>query len=295
VITAANANGSGAVSLCATQIVAEKLGVPPEDVYITMPDTDAAGFDAGSQGSRTTRVVGKAASIAADEVIGKIKQTAAELLEAAPADVVIADGTVFVAGSPDASLALADVAAAATWTVGPIQGTGSFLTQFPEFNPGCATGLMFPSFPTPTYHVHLAEVEVDPVTGNVEVTRYVVAQEVGKIISPSGAYGQVAGGVTQGIGYALYESLQIGADGRYRERNLENYRLPLSVDIPRVEFYPLEHPDPDGPFGAKGVGECSVLLPAAVIANAVSDAVGAPFDDLPITPEKVLKAIASTR
>lgn len=295
VITAANDNGSGAVSLGVTQIVAEKLGVQPEDVYITMPDTDAAGFDAGSQGSRTTRVVGKAASIAADEVIGKIKQTAAELLEAAPADVVIADGTVFVAGSPDASLALADVAAAATWTVGPIQGTGSFLTQFPEFNPGCATGLMFPSFPTPTYHVHLAEVEVDPVTGNVEVTRYVVAQEVGKIISPSGAYGQVAGGVTQGIGYALYESLQIGADGRYRERNLENYRLPLSVDIPRVEFYPLEHPDPDGPFGAKGVGECSVLLPAAVIANAVSDAVGAPFDDLPITPEKVLKAIASTR
>lgn len=295
VITAANDNGSGAVSLGVTQIVAEKLGVQPQDVYVTMPDTDAAGFDAGSQGSRTTRIVGKAASIAADEVIAKVKETASELLEAAPTDVVVADGTVFVAGSPDTSLALADVAAAATWTVGPIQGTGSFITPFPEFNPGCATGLMFPSFPTPTYHVHLAEVEVDPVTGNVEVTRYLVAQEVGKIISPSGAYGQVAGGVTQGIGYALYESLQIGADGRYRERNLENYRLPLSVDIPRVEFYPLEHPDPDGPFGAKGVGECSVLLPAAVIANAVSDAVGTPFDDLPITPEKILKAIASTR
>lgn len=295
VITAANDNGSGAVSLGVTQIVAEKLGVQPEDVYVTMPDTDAAGFDAGSQGSRTTRIVGKAAAIAADEVIGKIKETASELLEAAPGDIVVADGTVFVAGSPDTSLALGDVAAAATWTVGPIQGTGSFLTPFPEFNPGCATGLMFPSFPTPTYHVHLAEVEVDPVTGNVQVTRYVVAQEVGKIISPSGAYGQVAGGVTQGIGYALYESLQIGEDGRYRERNLENYRLPLSVDIPRVEFYPLEHPDPDGPFGAKGVGESSVLLPAAVIANAVSDAVGAPFDNLPITPETVLKAMVKTQ
>lgn len=180
VITAANDNGSGAVSLGFTQIVAEKLGVQPGDVYVTMPDTDAAGFDAGSQGSRTTRIVGKAASIAADEVIGKIKETASDLLEAAPADIVVADGTVFVTGSPDTSLALADVAAAATWTVGPIQGTGSFITPFPEFNPGCATGLMFPSFPTPTYHVHLAEVEVDPVTGNVEVTRYVVAQEVGR-------------------------------------------------------------------------------------------------------------------
>ena len=295
VITAATDNGSGAVTLGITQIVAEKLGVQPEDVYVTMPDTDVAGFDAGSQGSRTTRIVGKAASIAADEVIGKIKQTASDLLEAAPSDIVVSDGKAYVAGSPDTGLSLADVAATATWTVGPIQGTGSFLTPFPDFNPGCATGLMFPSFPTPTYHVHLAEVEVDPVTGNVKVTRYVVAQEVGKIISPDGAYGQVSGGVTQGIGYALYESLAIGEDGRYKERNLENYRLPLAVDIPRVEFFPLEHPDPDGPFGAKGVGENSVLLGGAVIANAVADAVGAPFDQLPITPEAVLKAITAKR
>jgi len=132
-----------------------------------------------------------------------------------------------------------------------------------------------------------------PVTGAVKVTRYVVAQEVGKVISPNGVYGQVSGGVTQGIGYALYESLRIGEDGRYQERNLENYRLPLAVDIPRVEFSPLEHPDPDGPFGAKGVGENSVLLGAAVIANAVVDAIGVPIDRLPITPEVVLKAIAA--
>lgn len=190
-------------------------------------------------------------------------------------------------------MALSEVAAAATWTVGPIQGTGSFLTPFPDFNPGCASGLLFPSFPTPTYHVHLAEVEVDRVTGCVTVTRYVVAQEVGKVISPAGTYGQVAGGVTQGIGYALYESLRIGEDGRYQERSLESYRLPLAVDIPRVEFYPLEHPDPEGPFGAKGVAESPVLLPAAVIANAVSQAIGAPFDAIPITPEAVLEAIAA--
>lgn len=295
VITAANDNGSGAVALGVTQIVAEKMGVSPEDVHVTMPDTDVAGFDAGSQGSRTTRIVGKAASIAADEVLAKVKDVASGLLEAASEDIVIANGTVSVAGAPDSALPLAAVAAAGTWTVGPIQGTGSFLTPFPDFNPGCASGLLFPSFPTPTYHVHLAEVEVDPVTGRVTVTRYVVAQEVGKVISPSGTYGQVAGGVTQGIGYALYESLRIGADGRYQERTLESYRLPLAVDVPRVEFQALEHPDPDGPFGAKGVAESPILLPAAVIANAVSDAVGAPFDDLPITPEAVLEALASKR
>ncbi|MGE3664508.1 MAG: xanthine dehydrogenase family protein molybdopterin-binding subunit [Pseudonocardia sp.] len=291
VVTAATDNGSGAVSMGVTQIVADRLGIPPSDVFVTLPDTDVAGFDAGSQGSRTTRIVGKASLIAADEVIEKLKEVAAGILEASAADLEVAEGTVRVAGAPGTSVPIAMVAATATNTVGPIQGTGSFVTPFPEFNPGCATGLMLPSFPTPTYHVHLAEVEVDPVTGTVRVLRYVVAQEVGRVISPDGTYGQVMGGVTQGVGYALHESLRIGADGRYVERTLESYRLPLAGDVPRVEFLPLEHPDPDGPYGAKGVGEGPVLLPAAAIANAVSDAIGRPLDDIPITPEDVLAAL----
>jgi CO/xanthine dehydrogenase Mo-binding subunit len=291
VVTAATDNGSGAVSMGVTQVVAERLGIPAADVYIALPDTDVAGFDGGSQGSRTTRIVGKASQIAADEVIEKLKNVAAGLLEAAADDLEVAEGTVRVKGVPGNSLTLAEVAVAAMNTVGPIQGTGSFVTPFPDFNPGCATGLMLPSFPTPTYHVHLCEVEVDPVTGTVRVLRYLVAQEVGRVISPDGTYGQVMGAVTQGIGYALHESLRIGEDGRYRERTLESYRLPLAGDVPRVEFFPLEHPDPDGPFGAKGVGEGPVLLPAAVIANAVSDAIGKPMNHIPITPEEVLAAI----
>jgi CO/xanthine dehydrogenase Mo-binding subunit len=293
VITAANDNGSGAVSMGVTQIVAEQLGISPSDVHVTLPDTDVAGFDGGSQGSRTTRIVGKASLIAAEEVTEKLKQVAAGLLEAAVEDLELANGTVRVKGVPDAAISIGEVAVAATNTVGPIQATGSFVTAFPDFNPGCATGLMLPSFPTPTYHVHLAEVEVDPVTGNVKVLRYLVAQEVGRVISPDGTYGQVSGGVAQGIGYALHESLRIGPDGRYRERTLESYRLPLAPDIPRVEFFPLEHPDPDGPFGAKGVAEAPVLLPAAVIANAVADAIGKPLNNIPLTPEDVLAAIQS--
>lgn len=293
VVTAATDNGSGAVSMGVTQIVAERLGIPPGDVYIALPDTDVAGFDGGSQGSRTTRIVGKASQIAADEVVEKLKNVAAGLLEAAVDDLEVAEGTVRVKGVPGNSVPLAEVAVTAMNTVGPIQGTGSFVTPFPDFNPGCATGLMLPSFPTPTYHVHLCEVEVDPVTGTVRVLRYLVAQEVGRQINPAGTYGQVMGAVTQGIGYALHESLRIGEDGRYRERTLESYRLPLAGDVPRVEFFPLEHPDPDGPFGAKGVGEGPVLLPAAVIANAVSDAIGKPFNQIPITPEEVLAALQS--
>jgi CO/xanthine dehydrogenase Mo-binding subunit len=293
VITAATDNGSGAVTMGVTQVVAESLGIPARDVYVTLPDTDVAGFDAGSQGSRTTRIVGKASQIACEEVAGKIKRFASGLLEASAEDLEIAEGSVRVKGAPGTGIALAAVAAAATNAIGPIQGTGSFVTPFPDFNPSCASGLLFPSFPAHTYHVHLAEVEVDPVTGNVRVLRYLVAQEVGKVVSPDGMYGQVMGGVTQGIGYALHESLRIDSDGRYRERTFEHYRLPLAVDIPRVEFFPLQHPDPDGPFGAKGVAESPVLLPAAVIANAVSDAIGKPLNEIPITPEAVLAAIQS--
>lgn len=293
VVTAANDNGSGAVALGVTQIVAERLGIPPADVFVTLPDTDVAGYDGGSQGSRTTRAVGKAALIAADEVVEKIKAVASTLLEAAADDLEVVDATVRVQGAPGTGVPIALVAATALNTVGPIQGTGSFVTPFPDFNPGCASGLLFPSFPTPTYHVHIAEVEVDPVTGTVRVLRYLVAQEVGRMISPDGTYGQVSGAVAQGIGYALHESLRIGEDGRYRERTLESYRLPLACDVPRVEFVALEHPDPDGPFGAKGVAEGPVLLPAAVIANAVCDAIGKPLNNIPITPEEVLAAIQS--
>lgn len=291
VITAANDNGSGSVSMGITQIVAEQMGIAPTDVHITMPDTDVAGYDGGSQGSRTTRMAGRAAQIACEEVGEKIKRFASDLLEAAPEDLELTGGSVRVLGAPEVGMTLSAVAGAANGAIGPIQGTGSFVTQFPDFDPGCASGLLFPSFPAPTYHAHLCEVEVDPVTGVVTVLRYLVAQEVGTVVSPDGVYGQVMGAVAQGIGYALHESLRIGGDGRYLERSLEQYRLPLAPDVPLVELFPLEHPDPDGPFGAKGVAEPPILLPAAVIANAVSDAIGKPFDRIPITPEEVLAAI----
>jgi CO/xanthine dehydrogenase Mo-binding subunit len=135
-------------------------------------------------------------------------------------------------------------------------------------------------------------VEVDPVTGNVQVLRYVAAQEVGRAINPKSIQGQIQGGVTQGIGYALYESLRISPEnGAPIEKGLESYRLPLSVDIPKVEIVLTEHANEDGPFGAKGVAEAPILLPAAVIASAISDAIGKPFFKAPITPEDVLAAL----
>ena len=290
VVTAATDNGSGAVSMGITQIVAEHFGLGAGDIVVTMPDTDAAAYDGGSQGSRTTHIVGRAAGIAADELKGMIFDVASGMLEAGRDDLELVNGQVGVVGYPDSRISLGDIAMAATWSRGPLSASGSYTAEPVPFNPGCASGMLFPHFPSPTYHVHLAEVEVNPVTGNVRVVRYIVVQEVGRVINPAGVRGQIQGSVVQGIGHALYESLRI-RDSRYLERSLEAYRLPLAVDMPEVEVITMEHPHSLGPFGAKGVGEPAITLAPATIACAVSDALGRPFNRIPITPETVLEAI----
>jgi CO/xanthine dehydrogenase Mo-binding subunit len=292
VITGATENGSGAVAMGVTQIAAEELMISPDEVVVSMPDTDTSPYDAGSQGSRTTHVVGRAVGKAATELRQKIYEIAATMLEVAVEDLELVEGGVAVKGSPGTKLTLAEIATQATSQGESLAATGAHATPQPQYDPTCASGLLFPTFPTPTYHVHLAEVRVDPVTGNVEVLRYVVAQEVGTVVNPLGVEGQVQGGVAQGLGYALWENLTIGEDGRYQQRNLESYRLPLATDVPRVETIILEHPDEGGPFGAKGVAEPPIVPVAAAIANAVSDAVGAPIDSIPITPQAVLEALS---
>jgi CO/xanthine dehydrogenase Mo-binding subunit len=290
VITAATDNGSGAVTMGVRQIAAEGLGLPADQVVITMPDTDTAGYDAGSQGSRTTHVVGRAVFDATVEVKQRVLKTAATMLEAAEKDLVVEGGVVHVMGDPSSSVTLADVAMTATFTDGPIAATSSYKTPAPAFDPTCATGMLFPIWPTPTYHLHIAEVEIDPVTGKVTVLRYLVAQEVGNAINPDGVDGQIQGGVVQGLGYALWERLDIDG-GRYVQRSLETYGLPLAVDVPDVEVVLLQHEAAAGPYGAKGVGEAPIVPVAGAIANAVADAIDRPIDQIPITPEALLDAL----
>ena len=294
VLTAATENGSGAIATGVRQIAAEEFGLSAEQVIVTMPDTDAAAFDAGSQGSRTTHIVGRAVHEAAVQVRARIFETAASLLEAAVEDLELADGAVIVVGTPTTRIPLADIAAAAQAAGGPISGSGSYTTPMPSVNPTCASGLLFPAFPTPTYHVHVAEVEVDPVTGGIRVLRYLVAQEVGRAINPQAIRGQIQGGVAQGLGYALWENLWID-EGRYMQRTFEAYGLPLATDIPEIEIVLLEHPDPAGPYGAKGVAEPPIIPVAAAIGNAVADAIGISINAVPITPERVLEALVDLR
>ena len=177
---------------------------------------------------------------------------------------------------------------------GPLMASGAYMTPEPMFDKTCASGLLFSTFPTPTYHVHLAEVEVDPVTGNTKILRYVVAQEVGRAINPNAVNGQIRGAVTQGIGYTLFENLDIGADGQYLQKTLEAYRLPIAADIPKVEIILLEHPDESGPYGAKGVAEPPIVPVAGAIANAISNAINWPINSIPVRPIDVLDGIRNS-
>jgi CO/xanthine dehydrogenase Mo-binding subunit len=288
IVTGAVEIGTGAVAIGAPLLVAEELGVHPGEVSVATPDTDVAAYDGGAQGSRTTFALGNAIRIAAASVRAQILETASELLEVDPADLELIDGT--VSGPGVRRLSLADVARAALWTNGPIVGTGAHAVPPTAFDPGTLSGAIVTSLATPTYHVHLAEVEVDTETGKITILRYVVSQDVGRVIDHAAIEGQVQGGVAQGLGYALFEELRL-VDGIVAETSLEHYRLPTALDVPTVELTLLESPSTHGPGGIKGVAEPPIVPVAAAVANAISDAIGRPMQRLPITPFAVLEAL----
>lgn len=282
--------GTGAMATGVRQLVADELGLPVDDVLLAETDTDAGAYDGGAQGSRTLFGVGNAAVGAASEVREKLLTVAAELLEASPADLELVDGHAAVTGAPGQRVPMAAIAAAATWTRGPISATGTHIAPPLPFDSGCMSGAIFTTFAAASYHVHLAEVDVDPDTGKVTVLRYVVAQDVGRAVNPQMIEGQIHGGVLQGLGYALYEDLRISG-GVVMDENLETYRLPTALDAPPIDIALLEKPCPYGPTGVKGVAEPPIIPVAAVIGAAVSDAIAAPLRQLPLTPFAVLEAL----
>ncbi len=290
VITGGAEIGTGAMSTGVRQIVAAELGLAVDDVLLAVTDTDSAAYDGGAQGSRTLFGVGNASGDAAGKVRERVLEVAAELLEAAPSDLELADGHVGVAGAPDQRVPMAAVAATATWTAGPVSATGTSLAPPLPFDSGCMSGAIFTSFAAASYHVHLAEVEVDPDTGKVTVLRYVVAQDVGRAVNPQMIEGQIHGGVLQGLGYALFEELR-SEGGSVVDTDLESYRLPTAVDAPPIEIALLEKPCPYGPAGVKGAAEPPIIPVAAAIATAVADAIGRPVNQLPLTPFAVLEAL----
>jgi CO/xanthine dehydrogenase Mo-binding subunit len=273
-------------TMCA--IAAEELGIPIEDVEMSRADTDLTTFCLGAFASRLTYISGNAVRDAASNVKRQLFEQASDMLEANAADLVSRDGKIFVKGAESKSFTVADVARARLFRNGgaPIVGSGKFdadsvLQDSTRY--GNESGAY-------NYGCQAVEVEVDRDTGQVKILQYAAASDCGTVINPVGAEGQVEGAVAQGIGYALIEGLRFD-EGRPVNPNFSDYRIPSMRDMPPLKHAFADSYEPTGPFGAKGLGELGMDPTAAVISNAVFDAVGVRIKTLPITPEKVLHAL----
>ncbi|MGY2987474.1 xanthine dehydrogenase family protein molybdopterin-binding subunit [Bradyrhizobium sp. USDA 4508] len=283
--------GSGSMMQSLPQIVASTLGIAPEQVIVRAADTDAAGYDVGVGGGRTTVSLGAASLSAAQEVRTKLLRIASEMIEAAPGDLVMRDGRIEIAGAPGSGRTVAEVATRAQALGGPVAGTGAFTGAGVPAMPGCVAGHFIDAIDIPVFAVHDCEVAVDPETGHVEVLSYRVVQDVGRALNPRAIHGQIQGGVVQGLGYALHEEVTIGSNGRVSQSGFETYRVPLALDVVPVEISLYEGAPSVGPLGTKGAGEVPILNVGATVACAVANATGKRVQELPLTPPRVLELL----
>jgi len=259
-------------------IAAEVFGLSPDKVRVVSADTASGPYAGASGGSKVMYTVGPAVQRAAEAARTKLLEAASQELEIAPDDLEVVDGVVRAVGAPDRTISVEEIAGKALRFGGryePIEGHG-----------GSAQTSSAPSVAG-----HLAHVRVDPDTGEVELVRLVVAQDVGRALNPALVEGQMRGGVTQGVGWALLEELDHDEDGRLLTGSFLDYAIPAADAVPEIETLIVELPAPDGPFGAKGIGEASVVAAPAAIANAVAAASGARMHRLPITAPRLWAAL----
>ena len=272
------ANDISGTNTSFTQIIAEELNLPMDQVNITTGDTKTAPFAGMSAGSKTLFTVGRALREAAIDLREQLFEVAAERLEANPNDLEIADGEVKVKGSPDQSLELSRIASMTT-------GFGAL------YKPVVGKGSIAARKQAPGFTAQLAKVEVDTETGNVRLQDFAIVQDVGFAINPLSVEGQMEGGAVQGMGIGLWEEYIYDDSGHMRNAGLLDYRMPTAADVPDIESIIVEVPSEDGPYGARGVGEPSITASGAAIQNAIADAIGARIPRMPATPERVLRAL----
>jgi xanthine dehydrogenase molybdenum-binding subunit len=268
--------GAGVLALMQL-IVAEELDISPEHVAVTEADSDVTPYDFGCYGSRITYVCGASAQRTAALLRRQILRRAAELTGVAEGDLGIADGAVR-SRDGGVQIAFAEVVMRTKLESGDdvyVQHTHTATS-----NPG-------------SYCVQFAEVEVDCATGLTRVTDFLVVADVGRALNPVLARGQYQGGVQMGIGYALCEEVRLDDRGRPAPGGFKNYHVVNAPDMPEVKVLFVEHDGDDGPYSAKSVGEIATVPTAAAVVNAMRHAVGVDFTDLPVTPEKVVAALAA--
>lgn len=282
-------NGDGSISLLEGSVdlsgtrttiamqLAETMEIPLEAIHPRVADTDAVAYTEGSYGSRTTFATGWAVFELGKKLKSQLIERAAILWEVSPDQIRYADGvfSLVPTSSGDKQMTLPELA-------GRLDETGSQVMASVSVTPGGAG---------PTFGVHIVDVEVDPDTGKVDILRYTALQDVGRAIHPGLVEGQIQGGVAQGIGWALHEGYFYDEAGHLLNANLLDYRLPTATDLPVIEPVIVEVPNPGHPYGVRGVGEVPIVPPPAAIANAIYDAVGVRLNLLPMSPDRVLRAI----
>ncbi len=259
-------------------MAAEVLGIPYENIRVTIADTATLGYNDVSHGSRVTYASGLATINAAKHAVEKLCERAAAKW-GIPVDAVKWENGCAAPSGPNAGdfdpLPLAEITANMGATGGPISG---HFEATPE-----GAGVSFGT--------HIVDAEVDPETGKTSVTRYTVIQDAGKAIHPTYVEGQYQGGAVQGIGWALNEEYIYGDDGRLQNSIFLDYRIPVASDLPMIDTVIVEVPNPGHPFGVRGVGETGIVPPLAAIANAVSNAAGVRIRQLPMSPPRILAAL----
>ena len=288
-LTGATEIGQGSDTVLA-MIVAETLGVPIERVDVVNSDTSVRPWDVGTHASRTTFVAGNAARLAAEKVKAQLLEMAAAELEEPAARLDVKGGFVFVKGEPQQRLPYAEVARA-----GHFRHHGRVLVAEAFYDP--PTAMLDKDFQgnisaAYTCAVQAALLDVDPETGTVEVRRVASAHDVGRALNPGAAEGQVHGGIHMGLGYALTEHLVV-AEGQVLTQSFMDYAVLKADAMPEIVVRLIETVDQEGPFGAKGLGESGVIPVAAAVANAIKNAIGIRFTELPITPARVRAALAA--
>jgi 4-hydroxybenzoyl-CoA reductase alpha subunit len=277
--------GQGSTTVLAT-VVAEALGLKPAELSMVTADTDLTPVDLGSYSSRVTFMAGNAALDAATKVRNRVVEAVAGKLEVAEDELVVAGGQVGVRGDPSSMVTWPEAARLAIAATGPLIESGSY--RAPELAgpyKGSGVGIS----PAYSYTACVVEVSCDPATGMVDVEQVWIAHDIGKAINPMLVEGQIEGSVYMGLGEALLEEHAFRG-GLHRGPSLLDYKIPTSLEMTPVETFLVESIDPEGPFGAKEVGQGPLLPVIPAIANAVYDALGLRIDEVPITPDRVIAA-----
>ncbi|MBW1683175.1 MAG: molybdopterin-dependent oxidoreductase, partial [Deltaproteobacteria bacterium] len=286
-------NGQGNDQML-VQVVAEELGLPLEDVNLITADTELTANDPGSYSMVSTFAGGNAARLAAIDAREKLFRIAAEALEANPADLVLKDRKIFVAGSPDRFLPLTKVVRMGLIQGRPVSGEGHFAPKVDHRREWVSNphGQLSEAF---SFGATVAEVEVDPDTGQVRVLEVAAAQDCGFAINPMVVEGQFEGSVAMGGQGGMLTEYHFWDGGRCMNPTQLEYKVPLAADMPRIHPIIVESNDPGGPYGAKEAGMSIAMSAAQAYASAIADAIGVTITDFPMTPDKILEAIEKRR